>query len=318
MRNLYAQHNRISSLGESLRPLSDLRALIVSDNEIHTLAGSLRWCSRLQLLDAARNKITNVDPENDLPRSLRHLVLAGNAWAMLEPKYRALLQDALPHLSSLDGFDLETGEEVMPSAAAGEAAAKLLMETDEDVVADEQAAATAAAEAAGADKGVARVRVSGTAGLADDAESFFRRLRHRASCANPFAATAVDSATIDAASGRAGAPTSVSGTIDAGRIQAEMAALRERRTARLQAEVEAVTAQAAELTAARGSADAEEATLSAVGAVHGRAEAAMQRSRERMVRARAEHAQRMTTLQREHAGAGGGGEAEEGKDVDDE
>jgi hypothetical protein len=323
VRNLYAQHNRITTLGESLRPLSQLRALVVSDNQIRTLAGSLRWCNQLQLLDASRNKIADLDPRYDLPRSLRHVVLAGNPWAILEPRYRALLQEELPHLVSLDGFDILTGEEVMPSAAAGEAAAKLLLDTSAEASADASADASASA---GASEGDSESRPDGTAGLADDAEAFFRRMRHRSDMANP-TDTSSGAGAGSATEGSTFAVTEAS-SVDAGAIRAEMMALRERRVVRLQAEVDIVRARAAELSLARSGSRGEEAASTAVGAVHSRAELAMERSRERIRGAREEHARRMVLLRRdrggvaEGGGGGGGGgvggdEQEEGKDGDD-
>ncbi|KAA0171090.1 hypothetical protein FNF28_01095 [Cafeteria roenbergensis] len=314
IRNLYAQHNAITALPESLGGLAELRVLVLADNRITSLRGALSGLRRLHTLDAARNAIDSLSPEDDLPASLAHLVLAGNPWCLAEPRYRSRLTGALPSLVSLDGFDLETGEEVLPSAAAGAAAAELLAaagaldadarsdsekegEKDGEGEGEEERASRGAGGEGGRAGHAAAAAARGAAQpslLAAEAEEYFRKLRRRAQegagLAEPEAAAA-------AASG-AGAPTPretgfESMSLDA--VRRELQRLREARTVLLGAEVAKARTQADEASRALEGRVAAAAAEAAAALSH-TAQGAVERSRARMKAAQEAHQRRMEAL----------------------
>ncbi|KAA0167263.1 hypothetical protein FNF27_07346 [Cafeteria roenbergensis] len=320
IRNLYAQHNAITALPESLGGLAELRVLVLADNRITSLRGALSGLRRLHTLDAARNAIGRLSPEDDLPASLAHLVLAGNPWCLAEPRYRSRLTGALPSLVSLDGFDLETGEEVLPSAAAGAAAAELLAAAgaldadarsdsekegeeggEKDGEAEGEGEEERASRGAGGEGGRAGHAAAAAArdaaqpsSLAAEAEEYFRKLRRRAQegagLAEPEAAAA-------AASG-AGAPTPretgfESMSLDA--VRRELQRLREARTVLLGAEVAKARTQADEASRALEGRVAAAAAEAAAALSH-TAQGAVERSRARMKAAQEAHQRRMEAL----------------------
>ena len=320
VRNLYAQHNAITALPESLGGLAELRVLVLADNRITSLRGALSGLRRLHTLDAARNAIDSLSPEDDLPASLAHLVLAGNPWCLAEPRYRSRLTGALPSLVSLDGFDLETGEEVLPSAAAGAAAAELLAaagaldadarsdsekegeeDGEKDGEGEEEGEEERASRGAGGEGGRAGHAAAAAArdaaqpsSLAAEAEEYFRKLRRRAQegagLAEPEAAAA-------AASG-AGAPTPretgfESMSLDA--VRRELQRLREARTVLLGAEVAKARTQADEASRALEGRVAAAAAEAAAALSH-TAQGAVERSRARMKAAQEAHQRRMEAL----------------------
>jgi hypothetical protein len=193
VRHLFAQHNRLRSLGDSLAPLAGLQTLVLNDNHIESLGSSLMSLRRLQTLNIARNALATVEPAKELPPSLRHLIMVGNPWSLTCVTYRRDLIEALPSLESLDGLSLSTGEEVLLSVSLGEEAASIVEELshlDEDLEVPEDSDELTAAFVSTLQRRVEILRRDG--GAPEDRRSTRERLAREMEATEAFVSSEID------------------------------------------------------------------------------------------------------------------------------